>query len=352
LPDAWVAGHYAQMQGGTNADVVLADAVVKKLPGIDLQLAYEAASKNATVPSDSPAVRGRYLAEYLHRGYVTHYTYKNAVSRTMEYAYNDFCIAQMADRLGKKSDAMHYKKQASNVFRLFYDSVGYFWARDTLGNWEPEFTLHSKLAAYWDDPYFYEGGSEVYSYYVPHDMAGLIRRHGGAHAFAQRLDAFFDSGRFKLENEPLFLVPYSYNYAGMPYKTAQRVRHILTHAFRPGHEGLPGQDDSGAMSAWYVFSAMGFFPVAGQPLYLIGSPLFEQVSLQVGQGRTFAVHALGNSPKHIYVQRALLNGKPLNRNWLTHEEITKGGLLQLYMGAQPSRWGSTNLPYSLSTEKP
>lgn len=348
LPDAWIAGHYAYNQGGTNADVVLADAAVKQLPGIDWKKAYEAVKKNATLLSDSPTMQGRFLKEYEQYGYLTRESYKGAVSRSMEYAYNDFCIAQIASKLRLNDDAKMFRRKASGVFRLFNDSVGYFWARDAKGNWEPDFTLHSKLEASWDDPYFYEGGSEVYSYYVPHDMAGLLSRHGGADIFAKRLDDFFESGRFNLSNEPLFLVPYAYNYAGMPYKTAERVRTILNQSFRPGHQGLPGQDDSGAMSSWYVFSAMGFFPVAGQPLYLIGSPLFDEITMQL-QGKKFVVRATHNSPQNIYVKGATLNGKPLNRSWLTHQELVNGGVLELFLTDKASGWATSNLPYSLST---
>ena len=348
LPDAWIAGHYAYNQGGTNADVVLADAIVKKLPGIDKQLAWEAVLKNATVQSDSPTLQGRFLQEFNRYGYLTKASYKGAVSRTMEYAYNDFCIAQIAASLGKTAEAQRFRRQSQQVFRLFYPEQGYFWAKDTAGHWEPDFSLHSRLADHWNDPYFYEGGSEVYSYYVPHDMAGLISRHGGSRVFASRLDAFFDSGRFDLSNEPLFLVPYSYHYAGMPHKTAARVRHLLTHAFRPGHQGLPGQDDSGAMSAWFVFSSLGFFPVAGQPLYLIGSPLFQEAELQLAGGKKWVVKAIGNAPDKPYISRATLNGKPLDRAWLTHDEIANGGVLTLYMSAKSGNWGRSELPFSLS----
>ena len=350
LPDAWIAGHYAYNQGGTNADVVMADAVLKKLPGIDMQRVWSAVYKNATVQSDSPTIQGRFLHEYQRLGFLTRSSCQGAVSRTMEYAYNDFCIGQIAKRLGKQAEEKRFSNQSANIFTLFNEPFGYFWAKDSLGRWEPDFSLHSRLSEHWNDPYFYEGGSEVYSYYVPHDMAGLIRRHGGAEKFVQRLDAFFDSGRFNLSNEPLFLVPYSYNYAGMPYKTAERVRHLLTHAFRPGHEGLPGQDDSGAISAWFVFSAMGFFPVAGQPLYLIGSPLFDEVIIRLPQQKTFTVRAKNNTLDNIYVGGATINGKPLNRSWLTHDEIVQGGVLVLYMSSKPSGWGKTNLPYSLSSQ--
>lgn len=351
LPDAWIAGHYGDNQGGTNADVVLADALVKKLPGIDAQLAYAAMLKNATVPSDTPQWQGRFLPEYLRLGYLTTQSTKGAVSRTMEYAYNDFCIAQVAQLLGKKEAATQYFKQSRGVFHLFHDSVGYFWARNAAGQWEPEFTLQSKLTDYWNDPYFYEGGSEIYSYYVPHDMAGLVQRHGGAQAFARRLDAFFDEGRFDLGNEPLFLVPYSYHYAGMPHKTAERVRQLLSRDFTTGHQGLPGQDDSGAMSAWYVWSSAGIFPVAGQPLYLIGSPVFSKFTFRLGGAKSFTVEAQQQQPGAIYVQSASLNGKPLQRAWITHDELMQGGTLRLTMSSTPGHWGRSKLPFSLSTHQ-
>jgi putative alpha-1,2-mannosidase len=193
------------------------------------------------------------------------------------------------------------------------------------------------------------GGSEIYSYYVPHDMAGLVQRHGGAQAFVKHLDAFFDEGRFDLGNEPLFLVPYSYHYAGMPHKTAERVRQLLSRDFTTGHQGLPGQDDSGAMSAWYVWSSAGIFPVAGQPLYLIGSPVFSKFTFRLGGAKSFTVEAVPQQPGAIYVQSASLNGQPLQRAWITHDELMQGGTLRLTMGSTPGHWGRSQLPFSLST---
>lgn len=350
LPDAWIAGHYANNQGGSNADVVFADAFAKDLSGFDKKKAFEAMLKNATGESEEPANKGRYLRDYLRLGYLTRQSSNGASSRTMEYAYNDFCIAQVAKSMGNSEVYMKFMKRAQNVFTLFNDSIGYFWAKDSLGRWEPNFSLHSLRPDHWNDPYFYEGGSEVYSYYVPHDMQGLINRHGGSQKFAKRLDEFFNKGRFHLGNEPLFLVPYSYNYAGMQFKTALRVRAILDQQFGPGSNGLPGQDDSGAISSWYVFSSMGIFPVAGQNIYLIGSPLFSQTIINLPNGKKFRILAPGTSAKNIYIRSASLNGKSLHRAWITHQEIVKGGQLTFEMSDKPTNWGNEELPPSLSSK--
>ncbi|MBC7914804.1 MAG: glycoside hydrolase family 92 protein [Pyrinomonadaceae bacterium] len=349
LPDAWTAGHYNFVQGGSNADVVFADAFAKGLKGFDKPLALKALLKNAYEQSDDPRIKGRFLTDYLKLGYVTSKTFKGSSSRTMEYAYNDYCIAQVALKMGKKEIYNALNKRSQNVFKLFNDSVGYFWAKDSIGKWQPDFSLHSRLKEHWHDPYFFEGGSEVYSYYVPHDMQGLIQRHGGADKFSKRLDAFFDDGRFYLGNEPLFLVPYSYNYAGKQANTALRVRRILQTSFKNSDKGIPGQDDGGAISSWYVFSSIGVFPVAGQNVYLIGSPLFNQISIHLPNGKDFKIIAKGNSPTSIYIQSALLNKKPLSKSWLSHEQISKGGELELIMGSKPSLWGSSNLPPSITS---
>jgi predicted alpha-1,2-mannosidase len=348
LPDAFIAGHFAMIQGGSNVDVVFADAIVKKLGGFNEKSAYEALLKNAFTESGSPLVKGRFLNEYLQYGYMTAFSWKSASSRTLEYAYNDYCIAQVANIQNDQSRYEELLKRSKNVFHLFYDSAGYFWAKDTLGNWMPDFTLQSKLPNSWDDPYFYEGGAEAYSYYVPHDMQGLINRHGGAKQFVKRLDAFFDEGRFHLHNEPLFLVPWAYHYAGMPWKSVQRVRRILSTQFRNTHDGLPGQDDSGAMSAWYAWSAMGLFPVAGQPVYLIGSPLFAETKIQLENGKSFIIQTNETAKNGMYIRDISLNGKPMKRAWITHEEIMNGGTLQITMSDIPVTLMDWALPPSLS----
>jgi predicted alpha-1,2-mannosidase len=341
LPDAWISGHYAAVQGGSNADVVLADALLKGVPGIDTALALEAMLKNATVPSDLPLKYGRFLNDYNKYGYVTSSTYNGASSRTLEYCYNDYCIAQVAEMMGKKDLAEKYYAKSMNSFSLFHPEHKMFWAKDSTGAWMPNFTKHSLLKDFWNDPYFYEGGAEIYSTYVPHAMPELVMRHGGYEAFSNFLDTIFETNVFKLENEPLFLVPYLYNVAGRPDKTAERVRDIMRKDFQPTHNGYPGDDDSGAMSAWYVFSAMGFFPVAGQDLYLIGSPVFDEVNIDMGNGKQFIIRANNNSHHNIYIAKATLNGKELTNFWFRHSDIKNGAILELEM---------TNIPNYLGRE--
>lgn len=348
LPDSWVAGDYSNIQGGTNADVVIADAINKNLGGFDKEKAYRAMVKNADTVSDNPKIYGRYLEDYKKYGYVTSSSTNGASSTTLEYAYNDYCISQVAEELGKEQASRRYLNRSQNCFQLFHEEEGYFWAKDTAGNWQPDFSKTPTHPA-WDDPYFYEGGTEIYTAYVPHDMQGLIDRMGGDQAFIDYLDRLF-SKDLQISNEPIFLIPYAYHYAGRPDKTAERVRDILRFQYFPGRKGLPGQDDAGAMSSWYVFSSMGFFPVAGQDVYLIGSPVFEQATIQLENGNTFTVKAPNTSAQNKYVQSATLNGKALHRNWFRHTSIKDGGTLVLEMGSEPSDWGRTNPPPSVSNE--
>lgn len=350
MPDAWVAGDFAQIQGGSNTDVVIADAVVKKLGGFNLELALSAVIKSAEVQSDNPKLRGRYVNDYKKYGYVLSENSAGSVSRTLEYAYNDFCIFQIADMAGEARVAGLYKIQSTNVFKLFNPEYKMFWGKDSLQLWKPGFSPVPTRGDTWNDPYFYEGGSLIYSTYMPHDMAGLIALHNGNEAFRLYLDKIFDSGTFSISNEPEFLIPYMYLYAGDYPSTAKRVHDILTMKFLPGTNGIPGQDDSGSMSAWYIFSSMGFFPVAGQNLYLIGTPLFEQSVIHLDGNKSFVVKVKNLSDKNMYVVKATLNGKPWNRSWFKHTDIYKGGELVLHMDAIPGNWGKADLPPSISSQ--
>lgn len=346
LPDAWIAGDYSNIQGGTNADVVIADAIIKNLNGFDKEKAYEAIKKNAEVISDNPAIYGRYLEEYQKLGYLTNASANGASSRTLEYAYCDFCISQVARKLRKTNDYKKYLQRSMQVFTLFYDSAKCFWAKGKKGNWQPGFSFESKRSDNWNDPYFYEGGARTYSVYTPHNMKKLIDRHGGNQQFIEYLNSIFDKGHYRLSNEPLFLVPYQYNYALRPDITALRVRQVLDRQFFPARKGLPGQDDSGAISSWYVFSAMGFFPVAGQDVYLLGSPVFDKIEISLANGKTFKIKTKKNSEKNKYIQSATLNGKQFNKSWFTHTELMQGGQLILQMTDKPSNWGKTESPPS------
>lgn len=212
----------------------------------------------------------------------------------------------------------------------------------------PGVTPDNLRSDHWNDPYFYEATPLAYSSYVPHDMQGLINRHGSPENYVAYLDNLFEGGRFNLGNEPLFLLPYQYIFAGRHDKTAEKVQELMCREFLPATDGLPGQDDSGAISSWFVFSSMGFFPVAGQDIYLIGSPLFTQSKIRLENNQFFEVVAHNLSHENIYVQQATLNGKPLHQAWFRHHEIARGGKLVLQMGPVPSAWGNGILPPSLS----
>lgn len=347
LPDAWTAGDYAMIQGGTSADVVIADAAVKGLKNIDYNKAYNAIRKNATTASDNPFKYGRY-GEYFELGYCSD-NVKNGSSKTLEYAYNDFCVAQVAKTLNKTLDYKRFLKQSENCYNLFNNETKFFWGKTRSGSWVPEFSPTFRRPDYWNGPYFYEGTPYSYSFYVPHDVHGLIKRQGGNDKFNAFLDTLFIQKHFELGNEPGFLTPYLYIYSGRHDKTAEVVRDLLNH-FKVGNTGLPGQDDSGAMSAWYIFSAMGFFPVAGQDIYLIGSPLFPYSEINLGDNKKLKVIAHDVSPSNKYIKKAVLNKSVIDRAWFRHGEIKNGGTLELFMTDKPVKWGKLALPNPLHND--
>ena len=202
----------------------------------------------------------------------------------------------------------------------------------------PDFTTE-----WWDAP-FYEGSGIQYSTYVPHDVAGLIARLGGDRAFVAWLDDIFRRNLYSATNEPDLLAPWLYIHAGRPDRAAERVRALLAATYHPGRDGLPGNDDAGTMTSWYVWSALGLYPNAGQPFYYLGSPVFPRSTIALGGGRTFTIEAPGTSDANRYVRSAELNGAPLDRAWITHAELAAGGRLVLHMGATPSSWGTRQPP--------
>ncbi|MDG2520676.1 GH92 family glycosyl hydrolase [Caulobacter segnis] len=339
LPDARIAGANGMTQGGSNSDVLIADAVVKQLGGFDAKLAFQAIRKNGEVESDDQIAQGRALKDYLSLGYMSQ-TQTRSASRTLEYAYDDFAIAQVAQALGQKADAARYLKRSQNWTNLWDEELKCIRPRYADGAWMANFSCDhlypDNTSAWWDAP-FYEGSSAQYSTYVPHDVEGLIGKLGGEAGFVSWLDRLFDSGGYEQGNEPDFLAPYLYIHAGRPDRAAERVRHILKEEYSPTHGGLPGNDDAGAMSSWYVWSAIGLFPNAGQPFYYIGSPIFERAVISLENGRTFTVSAKG-AGEAIHVVGARLNGKPIDRAWITHQELAAGGVLELTMAQEPGVW--------------
>ncbi len=351
LPDGRSGNYNGRVQGGSNADVFIADAYVKKLPGINWKDAYAAVKTNAEVPPEDHFKEGRGgLEDWRNLGYLTMEGVDRSPGKHMEYAYNDFCIAQIAAGMGLKKDAELYFGRSGQWANLWDESVedggvrGFIRTRHRDGRWMEPFSPRDGCT--WKGHTFYEGNSWTYSFFVPHDVASLIEKCGGNEAFVKRLDAFFDvRGRCDITNEPFFLTPYMYIWAGRHDKTAERLPAMLGR-YRAAPNGLPGNDDSGALGAWYVFGAMGFFPNAGQDYYLIGSPVFSKSSISLANGRTFSIRAENPGGKNIYVASATLNGKKFDRAWISHSQIMEGGELVLKMSDTPGAWGRDNPPPS------
>ena len=344
LPDARSGNCNGRTQGGSDADIVIADAYVKHLLGIDWAAAYSAAVKDAEIPPADQFKEGRGgLADWKELGYCSIEGVDRPGSKTMEYAQNDFSIAEMAAGLGRTNDAAKYFKRAGqwqNLWDKNYSEggfTGFIRPRYRDGAWKQDFTAMQGCS--WNGDSFYEANSWTYSFYVPHDVAGLIAKMGGHDVFVKRLDAFFDvPGRFDVGDEPFFLTPYLYTWAGRYDRTVERVHDILTKSFSPKPGGLPGNDDSGAMSAWYACGALGLYPNAGQAVYLLGSPIFPAATFKLANGRRFTIKAVDVSPANIYIIGAYLNGRPFNTAWIRHGDIMAGGTLLLQMGRHPSDW--------------
>jgi predicted alpha-1,2-mannosidase len=345
---AW--NSYTSAMIGDHAAVLVADAYLKGVRGFDAERLYGYMRKNAT---ESPpreeylAGRGRRaLASYLKYGYVPledgvpDAAHRNEqVSRTLEYAFDDFAVAQMAGALGHDADRKLFLERAGNWRKVFDPSVGLVRGRSADGSWATSFDPTRRAS------YITEGTPWQYTWFVPHDVAGLVGAMGGRESFVARLDTLFDGGLYWHGNEPNHHIAYLYDYAGAPWKTQERVSRIRAEEYDAGAGGLSGNDDAGQMSAWYVFSALGLYPVApGTPYYALGTPLFPEASIRVAGGKRFTIRAEGVSKKSPYVQAAWLNGEPLDRAWISHEEITAGGTLLFRMGPTPNRaWASDPL---------
>ena len=368
LPDARSGNANGRTQGGSNAEVVLADAFVKGIKGIDYEEALRAMLKDALVPpggNEEQEGRGG-LHEYNTLGYVP-YGIDRAGNRTVEYAYDDFCIAEVAKGLGYEDYYERFLRQSSNWKNLWrkdyaWDGMkGFIMPKDRDGKWidmvphgqskvfHPTFhytpiTREAPWYIAWWSTFFYEATSEEYSLSIPHDIPGLIEACGGKDIFRHRLDTFFIKKYYNVANEPSFLSPCLYHWIGQPTESSKRIHQIINDCYNDGPKGLPGNDDSGAMSSWLVFHMMGLYPNAGQPYYLLNTPLVDAYTLQLDNGKTLSVTIKNLSKKRSYVQQVILNGKSLERAWLSHKELMQGGELVFVMGSKPSLWGTTQLP--------
>ncbi len=330
---------------GYHAVSVIADAVVKGNTHFDANRALDACIATATHKSYGG------LDEYMRLGYVPEDKNNASVSKTLEYAYDDWCIAQMAQKMGRKDVYDKYLKRAQNFRNVFDLSTGFMRPRMSDSTFKKDFDVLNT-----DEAGFVEGNSWNYSLYVPHDPASLIQMMGGKERFVAHLDSLFTMqlpdkyfeateditrdgiiGNYVHGNEPSHHIAYLYNWTGEYWKTQERVRMILKRMYLPTPAGLSGNDDCGQMSAWYIFSSLGFYPVApGSDRYELGSPAVNDAMIYLDNGKVLHVEIKAQGDKNVYVKKILLNGVLIDRRYITHAEIMNGGTLTFYMSSKHS----------------
>ncbi|MEG9434904.1 GH92 family glycosyl hydrolase [Edaphobacter sp. HDX4] len=345
---------------GYHAVPEIADAYMKGIRGFDAKQALDAMMASADYGPYG------YLDEYMKLGYVPIDHDGEAVSKTMEYAFDDWTISRMATAMGRKDIAEVFAKRAENWRNVFNRQSGFVQPRYANGSWREPFEPARAGA----DSGFTEGNSWQYSWYQPQDEQGLIELLGGDEKLVSKLDAMFDAkvdpkqyadvediagliGQYIHGNEPSHHLAYLYNYAGQPWRTQERLQQIVDSQYKPTVDGLVGNDDLGQMSAWLIFTSLGFYPVApASNEYVIGRPFVDRATLMLPDGKTFRIVAEKMSAENRYVESVSLNGKPLERSYLLHEEIVHGGELRFVMGPEPNRkWAvaPSSRPFSMSS---
>ncbi|TKG89845.1 hypothetical protein EYV94_24815 [Puteibacter caeruleilacunae] len=338
-PNPW----YRSIMMGTHADAVIADAYVKGIRGFDTDVAFEAMLKNATKKGDR-GFSGRVGIEYFNKiGYVPADVfgfYGEPVARTLEFSYDDYCIAQMAKALGKDDYYDEFMERSKRYVNVLDEETGLVRGKKVNGEWLPPYDKSISVWAQGTD-HDTEAYYKNHTLLVPHDVEGLADFMGGSEKLEAYLDDFFAKDLYYVGDEFSMHAPYMYNFIGTPWKTQKVVRDMLAKYFFNHVGGLPGNDDCGQVSSWYVFGAMGFYPACpGDPIYQLCSPVLNKVAINVGEGKTFTVIANNNSKENMYIQSATLNGKPYSHSWLHHDDLMKGGELVFEMGPEPNKeWG-------------
>ena len=339
LPVWELAGNYTGTMIGYNSVPVITDAYVKGIQGFDASLALEAMQHSAT--------RDKLGIDHFRRdGYISSAKESESVSKTLEYAYDDWAIGVLADSLHEHGIADDYYQRAQHYKNVFDPSTGFMRARNN-NQWMTPFSPEEV------NHHYTEANSWQYSYFVPQDVSGWIELLGGPEALEKKLDDLFSAssetsgrdqaditgliGQYAQGNEPSHHIPYLYNFAGAPYKTQKVVRQIMDELYSDQPDGLSGNEDCGQMSSWLVFSAMGFYPVTpGITNYILGSPLFDKITLNLENGNQFIINAKNQSRENVYVQDVLMNGEKHPYSYLDHSAIMKGGTIDFNMGPSPN----------------
>ena len=340
----WGQDNYCMI--GNHSIPVIVDAVLKGVAGVDEEKAYEAVFNSSIVshPNSPFEVWEKY-------GYMPENIQTQSVSITLEQAFDDWCVAQLAKRLGKEKDYNHFMKRSAFYRNLFNSKTGFFQPKNDKGEWIEPFDPY-KYGANGGYP-FTEGNAWQYFWYVPQNIPDLISLTGGNKAFVAKLDTFFTVsyqsgalndnasgfvGQYAHGNEPSHHVAYLYACAGEPWKTQKYVAYIMNELYNDSSSGYAGNDDCGEMSAWYVFGALGFYPVnpvSGE--YVIGTPMLEEAVIQLPGRKTFTVKAPRKEDNEVYICSMKLNGEKYTKNYITHQDIMKGGILEFVMTASPGK---------------
>jgi len=343
-----VWSHYANENWcmiGYHSVSVIADAMVKGNDAVNLERALDACVTTSRIPYFDG------LGEYAELGYVPDEVSGSSVSITLEMAYDDWCIAQLAKLAGDETLSARYLERSRGFEDVFDPDMGFMRPKHRDGAWREDFNT---MATHGQG--FIEGNAWNYSLYVPQDVEALVGMMGGGERFGEHLDQLFEMeladehiahteditrdgiiGNYVHGNEPGHHIAYLYNWTDRPWQTQARVRMIMDTMYGPGVDGLCGNDDAGQMSAWYIFSALGFYPVCpGSPDYAIGSPLVKAATMHLENGSTLRVRAKGQSAENVFVQRVEVNGKPIDRRHFTHKELMAGADIVFFMGPDPS----------------
>lgn len=372
LPE-WASPGHRDCMIGSNSASLIADAYLKGIRGYDINTLYEAILKNTENEGPLESVGRKGVKYYNELGYVPYDVKINEnAARTLEYAYDDFTIYQLAKALNRpKEEVERFAKRAQNYRNLFDPETKLMRGKNKDGRFQTPFNPFK-----WGDA-FTEGNSWHYTWSVFHDVQGLSDLMGGRTMFASMLDSVFkmppvydesyygsviheiremqimNMGQYAHGNQPIQHMIYLYNYAGQPWKTQYWIRQVMERLYKATPDGYCGDEDNGQTSAWYVFSAMGFYPVCpGTQQYVLGTPLFAKLTMTLEDGKKMVIEAPNNSDKNLYVQNAALNGVPYTKNWISHQDLQKGGKLVFRMGATPEKTRGTQpaaFPYSYST---
>ncbi|MFS0613989.1 GH92 family glycosyl hydrolase [Lederbergia ruris] len=375
----WSSPGYANLMVGTSANIAFSDAYLKGVTNFDVEGFYQSALKDAAVVPPNANVGRKGMATSVFDGY-TNTSTGEGLSWALDGYINDFGIANLANALAKKEDKTdpyhsyyeedykYYLNRAQNYVNMFNPNVGFFMGRTASGNWRsaPE---NFNPATWWGD--YTETNAWNMAFHAPQDGQGLANLYGGKDGLAKKIDELFNTpetsnggiheereakdlrmGMYGHSNQPAHHIIYMYNYAGQPWKTQEKVREVLNRLYIGSEigQGYAGDEDNGEMSAWYIFSALGFYPLKmGTPEYAIGAPLFKKATIHLENGKDIVINAPNNSRDNKYIQGLKLNGKSYTKNYIAHADLASGATLDFDMGSKPSKWGSnlTDLPKSI-----